>query len=154
MTLTNQSRSLIIGLFFILLTSCTVTFLAPYDEITDTRTAELQEKILLNLNKWNTIYEINSDSVVLKYSQNLDFYNEIITGGELLLSRNQGVDKNRIVTKQLEGLLENLNEMKSIHQEDVILDPINIQSFKTIFSTQLGAIQKYQQVRKESNTTN
>ena len=153
MKLLKRNLSLVAGLL-LLITSCTVTLLAPYDQITDTKSSELQETILLNLNKWKTIYEINSDSTVLKYTENLDLYNELITKTELLLSRNQGLEKNRIVVKQLEGLLENLNEMKNIHKDDVILDTLDIKSFKTIFSVQLGAIQKFQQVRKESNKTN
>lgn len=148
-------KSAFLGFIFLVVTSCSsITILAPYDEITDTKTAELQETILLELNKWKNIYEINSDSIVLNYSKNLDVYNTAITKTELLLSRNEGVEKNKIIVKQLNGLLENLNELKNIHKEDRILDTINIISFKKIFSTQLGAIQKFQQVRRESNKNN
>lgn len=138
-------------LFIVFLTGCTVTLLAPYDQITDTKTAELHESILLQLNRLNAIYELNADSSVLSYTHNFDFYNLSITKTELLLSRNKGVEKNEIIVKQLEGLLENLKEMRAIHQEDVILLPSDLQSFKAIFDVQLGAIQKFQQVRKESN---
>lgn len=136
--------------YFFILTSC-VTLLAPYDEITDTKTAELHETVLLELNRWNTIYEHDADSAVLEYTNSFDFYNQVITNTELLLSRNRGRKKNEIVIKQLEGLLENLNEMKDIHKEDGILGTEDIQSFKTIFDVQLGAIQKFQQTRKEGN---
>lgn len=135
----------------ILLSACTVTLLAPYDQITDSKTAELHEAILLQLNRLNAIHELNQDSSILTYKNNFDFYNVNITKTELLLSRNKGIEKNEIVVKQMEGLLSNLKEMRSIHQEDVILQPMDLQSFKTIFDVQLGAIQKFQQVRKESN---
>jgi hypothetical protein len=123
--------------------------LAPYDEITDRRTAELHETILLTLNKWGSIYDLDSDSTILEYYKNLDFYNETITKTELLIARNKGVEKNEIVTKQLHGLYENLDLLQETHKEDIILLPDDLKSFKTIFSVQLGAIQKFQQVRKE-----
>lgn len=140
-----------LGLLLLFFTSCAVTILAPYDEVTDTKTTELQETIILELNRWNSIYEIKPDSIVLTYANNLDVYNQSITKTELLLSRNRGIEKNSIVIKQLEGLLENLNEMKAIHKEDNILSDADITSFKAILNVQLGAIQKFQQVRKETN---
>lgn len=144
-------NSLSVGLLLLFFTSCAVTILAPYDEVTDTKTTELQETIILELNRWNSIYEIKPDSIVLTYANNLDVYNQSITKTELLLSRNRGIEKNSIVIKQLEGLLENLNEMKAIHKEDNILSDADITSFKEILNVQLGAIQKFQQVRKETN---
>ena len=138
-------------LTIVLLSGCTVTLLAPYDQITDTKTAELHESVLLQLNRLNAIYELNADSSVLTYKENFDFYNVSITKTELLLSRNKGIEKNEIIVKQLQGLLENLEDLKDIHQEDVILQPVDLQSFKTIFDVQLGAIQKFQQVRRQSN---
>lgn len=144
-------NSISLGLLLLFFTSCAVTILAPYDEVTDTKTTELQETIILELNRWNSIYEIKPDSIVLTYANNLDVYNQSITKTELLLSRNRGIEKNSIVIKQLEGLLENLNEMKAIHKEDNILSDADITSFKAILNVQLGAIQKFQQVRKETN---
>lgn len=144
-------NSISLGLLLLFFTSCAVTVLAPYDEVTDTKTTELQETIILELNRWNSIYEIKPDSIVLTYANNLDVYNQSITKTELLLSRNRGIEKNSIVIKQLEGLLENLNEMKAIHKEDNILSDADITSFKAILNVQLGAIQKFQQVRKETN---
>ena len=147
----KQSTTFQVFLTLVLLSGCTVTLLAPYDQITDTKTAELHESVLLQLNRLNAIYELNADSSVLTYKENFDFYNVSITKTELLLSRNKGIEKNEIIVKQLQGLLENLEDLKDIHQEDVILQPVDLQSFKTIFDVQLGAIQKFQQVRRQSN---
>ena len=148
--ITTTSRILFL---LILLTSCTVTLLAPYDEVTDQKTTELHEKVLLQLNRWYSIYELDPDSSVLEYKNNFEFYNQSITTTEILLSRNQGQEKNQIVIRQLDGLLKNLKDMKYIHQEDTIMDTVDVASFKRIFDVQLGAIQKFQQVRKGTNKT-
>ena len=140
------------SIIILVVSSCTVTLLAPYDEVTDKKTVELQETILLQINRWISSYELNPTDTSLKYQNNLEFYNQATTKTELLLSRNEGVEKNRIVVKQLAGLLENINEMDSIHRNDDILNTDDLTAFKTNMSVQLGAIQKFQQVRKESNT--
>jgi len=135
----------------IFLTACSaVRLLAPYDEVTDLKTAELEENILLHLNTWDAIYSLNPDSSVLTYQHNLPFYIEAKTVVELLLSRNEGVDKNNVVTEQLNLLKENLADMAAIHKEDTILGTADLESFKTIMTVELGAIQKFQQVRKSS----
>lgn len=146
-------RAYIIVLSFLLFTSgaCTVRLLAPYDEITDTKSAELQEKILYRINSLESIYRLNNDSSVLTYKSNLDFYNQVKTTVQVLISRNEGVDKNKIITGQLKGLEQNIDLMEKTHMEDTILSAdVDLLSFRTIFNTQLGSIQRFQQTRKSS----
>ncbi len=124
--------------------------LAPYDEITDLKTAELQEKMLFQLHTWESLYHLNPDSTVLSYQKNLQFYNEVKTVLDVLQYRNEGIDKNRIVTEHLMRLRANVLDMEDMHREDDILSAADLQSFRTIFNVQLGAIQRFQQTRRTS----
>lgn len=132
--------------------TCTVTFLAPYDEITDRKTAELQELIIYQINAWESISQINPDSSALAYNKNLNFYNKIETVLQILQSRNEGIEMNKIVEGQLKGLAENIKELKEIHIEDNYIKTMDLEVIKNNFNVQLGAIQKFQQTRRESGT--
>lgn len=130
--------------------SCTVTILAPYDEVTDQKTAELQELIIYKLNEWESIARINPDSSVLSYNANLNFYNKSQTIVQILQSRNEGIEKNKVVNGQLDVLAKNLVELKEIHIEDVFIKTADLELMKNNFNVLLGAVQKFQQTRKAS----
>ena len=136
----------------ILLANCTVTLVAPYDPVTDEKTAELQEKILLQFNEWER--KIAGGSDVL-YSDNEEFYSSVVVTLDILIARNEGIEKNRIVTQQLQLTKENIGLLEELHRnfDDGKLTKDDIGQVKGSISSQLNAIQKFQMKLKNNEKT-
>lgn len=139
-------RLLILCLFMILASSCTVRTIAPYDEVTDQQSYELQEKIMLQFVEWKRDIGPLED-----YHP---FYDEVDARLTILIDRNRQIPDSEFIVGMLERVHENiLSEVRSLHEQN-LLDSEVIEQIQPDIMAQFTAIQEFQMALKRSENTN
>jgi hypothetical protein len=134
-----QSKFLLIfSVFFLVLLSCKVTFLAPYDEITDKTITEMQEMT----SAFFVALESEPENAAMKYDNQKQFYQKLKVKAATVRIRNNAIDKNRIMVSMIKELEANVGRLEQLHKGKAngLLIPEEVTLLKDAFETQYGAI--------------
>lgn len=102
-----------ISLVVLLLTGCTsVRLISDYDEITDKKVTEIQEKFAQHFVKLERVIGTKD----AEFDNFIQFYDEAKSQLSTLRVRANAIDKNDIVIKQLDFLDKNISDLESLHK--------------------------------------
>ncbi|MBK8088543.1 MAG: hypothetical protein IPK31_11655 [Chitinophagaceae bacterium] len=129
---------LIFSAFFLVLSSCKVTLLAPYDEITDKTITEMQEMT----STFFVALESEPESAAMKYENQKQFYQKLKVKAANVRIRNNAIDKNKIMVSMIKELEANVGRLEQLHKGKAngLLIPEEVTLLKDAFETQYGAI--------------
>jgi hypothetical protein len=128
-------------------TSCKVTLLAPYDEITDRIVTEMQEITSAFFVK----LESEPTAVAMKYEQQKEFYQKLKVKAATVRIRNKAIDKNKTVVSMINELEANINRLETLHKGKAngLLLPEEVMLLKDAFETQYSAIIRFMMALKQ-----
>ena len=126
----------------IMLTGCAVRLIAPYDAVTDEKVSNLQEEVVTKMIEW----EREVPPIAKEYA----FYDHAQSVLEILILRNQNIEKSDIIVKSLQKLLDNINILKSAH-ERAMLNTAFIEQVKPDIMAQFNVIQIFQMALKKAD---
>ena len=128
-------------------TSCKVTLLAPYDEITDRIVTEMQEITSAFFVK----LESEPTAVAMKYEQQKEFYQKLKVKAATVRIRNKAIDKNKTVVSMISELEANINRLETLHKGKAngLLLPEEVMLLKDAFETQYSAIIRFMMALKQ-----
>ena len=143
-------RNKIIFIFTVVLfifSSCKVTLLAPYDEITDKIVTEMQEMSSAFFVK----LESEPTSAAMKYEQQKEFYQKLKVKAATVRIRNKAIDKNKTVVSMINELEANINRLEILHKGKAngLLLPEEVTLLKDAFETQYSAIIRFMMALKQ-----
>lgn len=127
--------------FIFTLACCSVRIIAPYDEVTDTKVSDLQEAIASKFSEWQR----GIPPIEKEYS----FYDEIDGTLEVLISRNQSIEKSDIIVSMLKKIQENLETIEQLHQDSQLTGEV-LKQVKPDIMAQFNSIQKFQMALKRA----
>ncbi|GGB75913.1 hypothetical protein GCM10007424_14860 [Flavobacterium suaedae] len=128
-----------------ILFSCKVTLISEYDEITDKKITELQEKTSTVLSQLED--EIGKDN----YENYKKFYQEVRADLNTLEIRANAIDKNQITINHIAILKSSYDTLESLHKQKInSLEELNI--IKSAFNTSFIALVKLQMAKKQGKT--
>ena len=134
--------------FFILtislfVASCTVKFIADYDEVTDQLVTEVHKQMeWFFLDVGTKIGTPEAD-----YENYINFYNEIKVDISTLKLRASSFEKNEITLQQIDLLSKNLNLMEELHKTG-LTDFSLVEEPRRDFNIALGSILKLELAKK------
>jgi len=129
-----------IGILSMLISSCSVTLISEYDEITDRTITELQSKtsrVLVQLEE-----EAGSDN----YSNYKTFYRESKASLNDLLIRANAIEKNQITVDHITLLSTNYSNMEKLHIKKLTKE--DVQLMRSAFNRSFTAMVKLQLAKK------
>ncbi len=143
----NSKSSLVISAFLLVLSSCKVTLLAPYDEITDKAVTEMQEIT----SSFFVALESEPESAAMKYENQKQFYQKLKVKAATVRIRNNAIDKNKIMVNMIKELEANIGRLEQLHKGKAngLLIPEEVSLLKDAFETQYGAIIKFLMALKQ-----
>jgi hypothetical protein len=104
---------IIISFLVFIYGGCTsIRLISDYDEITDKKVNELQEKVVNHFVKLERV--IGTDEA--KYQNYIDFYDGVKVDLSILEIRARAIDKNDIIIKQLSLLKQNMMDLEQLHK--------------------------------------
>jgi hypothetical protein len=136
-----REKILILIILISSITSCTVRLIAPYDEVTDGKVAELQEDVSLTFRKWQRDMPSIEDA--------REFYDQAEVRLEILIERNLAIEKSDLIVQMLQKTLENIILIKEQHVNGTLSGPFLEEVYPDI-NAQFNAIQKFQMALKRS----
>jgi len=110
-----HTNFLLLLLLPIIVSGCSVKFIADYDEVTDKLVTDLQRKMeyfFLDL-------EYKFDTPEADYKNYIEFYKEIKTDLKLLELRSSALPDNEITVKQVKLVQKNFLLFEEIHQDGI-----------------------------------
>jgi hypothetical protein len=132
-----RSFFLFVSISFIF-SSCKVTLLAPYDEITDKAVTEMQEMT----SAFFVALESEPQSEAMKYENQKQFYQKLKVKAATVRIRNGAIDKNKTMVGMITELEGNINRLEKLHKGKtnglLILEEVLV--LKDAFERQYGAI--------------
>lgn len=137
----NQIINLLITLLFI--SSCTVRIIAPYDEVTDEKVADMQENILLNFKKW--------EKQMPAYTEAESFYDQVEVTLEVLIERNEAIQKSDLIVNMLKEVQNNIKILRTEHEANRLSSAV-IEEIYPDIKAQFNAIQRFQMSLKRAET--
>jgi hypothetical protein len=126
----------------LLLAGCTVRLIAPYDEVTDIKVSNLQERIVTRFTQW--------ERGVPEIEEVQPFYDESEAVLEILIMRNESIEKSEIIVEMLNKVRDNLKMIRGLHQDNQLTTEV-IQQVKPDIMAQFNAIQKFQMALKRAD---
>lgn len=121
------------------LAGCSVQFVGRYDEQTVQSVTDLLRKIEGRLIKLERVLESPDAAEQGKYSNYVDFYDEIKTDLSLIRARAQAIPKNELTVKQIDLLADEINKFEDAHQRG-ILNPAVVRIARKNISQTIEAI--------------
>ncbi|MCD4683895.1 MAG: hypothetical protein K8R86_11480 [Bacteroidales bacterium] len=129
-------------LIVLLLTGCaTIRLVAPYDQITDQKVSDMQEQVVTKFTEW--------ERNIPPLAEEQSFYDQTESVLEILILRNQNIEKSAILVEMLQKIQENMQIIKELHQANELSTEV-IQQIKPDLMAQFNAIQKYQMALKRA----
>lgn len=129
------------SLLVFLLTNCAVRLIAPYDQVTDEKVSNLQEIVVAKMIKW--------EREIPPIAEEYPFYDQTESVLEILIFRNQNIEKSKIITQTLQKLLDNIMIIKKAHEMDM-LNTAFIEQVRPDIMAQFNAIQTFQMALKRA----
>jgi hypothetical protein len=147
----HRSIFLLISLAFIF-SSCKVTLLAPYDEITDKAITEMQEMT----SAFFVALESDPASEAMKYDNQKQFYQKVKVKAATVRIRNSAIDKNKTMVGMIAELEANINRVEKLHKGKAngLLIPEEVVVLKDAFERQYGAIITFLMALKQNAKAN
>jgi hypothetical protein len=139
--LIKQSKILYVLLITLVLTSCAIRLIAPYDEVTDRKVSDLQEKVVTKMIEW--------EREIPPIAEEYPFYDQTQSVLEILILRNENIEKSKIIVSSLQKLLDNIIILKSAHESNM-LNTAFIRQVKPDIMAQFNAIQTFQMALKKA----
>jgi translation initiation factor IF-2 len=132
---------------FVVATSCKVTLLAPYDEITDKVITEMQEMT----STFFVTLESEPTSAAMTYEQQKPFYQQLKVKAATIRIRNNAIEKNKTVVGMITELEANVNRLETLHKGKAngLLLPEEVALLKDAFETQYTAIIRFMMALKQ-----
>lgn len=126
------------AVFLLLISSCKVTLLAPYDEITDKAITEMQ----VMTSAFFVAIESEPESAAVKYENQKPFYQALKVKAATVRIRNNAIDKNKTMLGMITELEANIGRLEQLHKGKAngLLIPEEVTLLKDAFETQYGAI--------------
>jgi hypothetical protein len=128
-----------------LLTSCAVRIIAPYDQVTDEKISNLQEEVVIKMTKW--------EREIPDIKEEYPFYDRTESVLEILIFRNQEIEKSEIIVLSLQKLLDNIKIIKGAHEKNMLNIEV-IKQIKPDIMAQFNAIQTFQSALKRAQKIN
>lgn len=132
-------------LIILLLTSCAVRIIAPYDQITDEKISNLQEEVVIKMTTW--------EREIPDIKEEYPFYDRTESVLEILIFRNQEIEKSEIIVQILQKLLDNIKIIKGAHENNMLNIEV-IKQIKPDIMAQFNAIQKFQSALRRAQKIN
>jgi len=131
-------RSILLLSLVFIVSSCKVTLLAPYDEITDKAVTDMQEMT----SAFFVALESDPQNEAMKYDNQKQFYQKVKVKAATVRIRNSAIDKNKIMVGMIAELEANINRLEKLHKGKVngLLIPEEVAVLKDAFERQYGAI--------------
>lgn len=139
--LIKQSKILYVLFITLVLTSCAIRLIAPYDEVTDKKVSDLQEKVVTKMIEW--------EREIPPIADEYPFYDHTQSVLEILILRNENIEKSKIIVSSLQKLLDNIIILKSAHESNM-LNTAFIRQVKPDIMAQFNAIQTFQMALKKA----
>lgn len=135
------------AVFLLLLSSCKVTLLAPYDEITDKAITEMQEIT----STFFVALESDPQNASMKYENQKQFYQKLKVKAATVRIRNNAIDKNKIMVDMIKELEANIGRLEQLHKVKAngLLIPEEVALLKDAFETQYTAIIQFLMAQKQ-----
>lgn len=132
--------------------SCKITLLAPYDEITDKTITEMQEMT----SAFFVALESEPESAAMKYENKKQFYQQLKVKAATVRIRNNAIDKNKVMLSMINELETNIGRLEKLHKGKTngLLKPEEVSLLKDAFETQYGAIIKFLMALKQRAKAN
>ncbi len=132
---------------FVAASSCKVTLLAPYDEITDKVITEMQEMTSTFFVK----LESEPTSAAMTYEQQKPFYQQLKVKAATIRIRNNAIEKNKTVVGMITELEANVKRLETLHKGKAngLLLPEEVALLKDAFETQYTAIIRFMMALKQ-----
>lgn len=133
---------ILLSLVMVIVTSCTsIRLISEYDEITDKTVTALQEKVAAFFVKISD--QVGSNQA--NYANHIQFYEDAKVDLNILKTRADAIDKNKIVQEQIAELTKMVNNLETLHkigfsnreQLMILQQPFN-SAFTAIIKLQLG----------------
>lgn len=148
----QRSSSLIILCIFLLtLSGCSVKYIADYDQIIDQTVISLQTRVETFL----TQMERTAGTPEGEYVNQTKFYDDIKGTLETLSVRAATIPQNEIITEQINLLNNNIERLRKIHerQQEKGLTKAHIDPIKTALETQFKSIYQLEEALKRGQST-
>ncbi len=138
-----KQRVLFLSLALLAISSCTVRLIAPYDAITDQKVSELHESINLTFKKWQR--------EVPPYDSAVDFYDEAEVRLDILIQRNEAIEKSELIVNMLKKVNENIGLLRELHKASTDGFDAVLEQTTPDLNAQFNAIQKFQMALKRAS---
>lgn len=115
--------------------SCTsVRIIAPYDSVTDEKISNLQEQTVTKFLEW----EREIPPIEKEYA----FYDKTESTLEILIMRNESIEKSKYIVGMLQKLKDNYSLIKGAHKSNELSYEV-VKQIKPDIMAQYNAIQKF-----------
>jgi hypothetical protein len=121
--------------------SCSVRIIAPYDEITDKKVSDLNERVMIKFKEWERKIPV--------FINDSSFYDQSEAVLEILIARNESIKKSERIVTMLKRLRDNINIIKDRHRAGTLSSAF-ITEVKPDLSAQFNTIQQVQMALKSS----
>lgn len=122
---------------------CRIQLVAPYDEVTDTKVAAIQERVVIKFTAWKR-------SIPAAKEEN-EFYDVVMGSLEVLIQRNQAIEKSDIIVRSLKKVQENIGLIRSLHEESELSMEV-LEQVEPDIMAQFNSIQKFLMALKRAET--
>lgn len=135
---------LLIALTLVLTFSgCKVQLVAPYDEVTDAKVATIQERVVIKFTEWKrSIPDVSEEN---------EFYDVVMGSLEVLIQRNQAIEKSDIIVRALKKVQENIGIIRGLHEESELSLEV-LEQVEPDIMAQFNSIQKFLMALKRAET--
>ena len=146
----SHARLTMLSLLIVLLTACSgIRLISEYDDITDKKVTELQDKFAKHFVTLERI--IGTPEAV--YENFIPFYDDVKSEMRTLTIRANAIDKNDIVIKQLKFLDQNIADLEALHKLG-FSKTSEIVPIRNAFETSFTSIIKLQMALKRGEKSN
>jgi len=107
-----------VSVLSLFISSCSVSLISDYDEITDKTITEMQEKTS------TVLVQLEDDAGSDNYMLYKPFYQEVKADLNTLSVRANAIDKNQVTIDQIATLSSNFDNMESLHKKKLSKEDI------------------------------
>lgn len=107
-----------VSILSLFISSCSVSLISDYDEITDKTITEMQEKTS------TVLVQLEDDAGTDNYIFYKPFYQEVKADLNTLSVRANAIDKNQVTIDQIATLSSNFDNMESLHKKKLSKEDI------------------------------
>jgi len=129
-----------VSILSLFISSCSVSLISDYDEITDKTITEMQEKTS------TVLVQLEDDAGTDNYMLYKPFYQEVKADLNTLSVRANAIDKNQVTIDQIATLSSNFDNMESLHKKKLSKEDIPL--IRSALNRSFTAMIKLQMAKK------